>query len=180
MHENQVTQRLIRALNSLPGCRAKKRHGGKFQSGDPDIAGAYQGHAFFIEVKLPKGKLTPLQEHELKLWDKAGATSLIAVWFQESQNFWLTHIRERGNYSALQDTAGKGTSDFSGVYIKLAKIEQLLDLLPVSKIKQIPIFPALKMCPACDDPWSYHKEGSCAMAGPGGGSCGCREQRKSV
>ena len=79
MIETQVTQRLVRLLNTVPGCRAKKRHGGRFQSGDPDIAGSYRGLAFFIEVKFPGGQLTLLQGHELARWAASGAVALLGV-----------------------------------------------------------------------------------------------------
>ena len=114
MHENRVTQRLIRALNTLSGCRAKKRHGGRFQSGEPDIAGVYGGHAFFIEVKMPKGKLTPLQGHELRLWAEARATSLVAVWSPKDEYFLMTSIGNEARHAT----------------IALSFIENFLRLLP--------------------------------------------------
>lgn len=79
-NENSRTYRLVKVLNSLTGCRAKKRHGGKFQSGDPDVAGVYYGHAFFIEVKVAAGALTPLQAEELNKWKAAGGITAVAVY----------------------------------------------------------------------------------------------------
>lgn len=89
MNENAITQKVIGVLNGIADCRAKKRHGGKFQSGEPDIAGCFNGQAFFIEVKLKGGELTKLQATELDKWQDSRAKTAVAVWMPESKNFYL-------------------------------------------------------------------------------------------
>lgn len=43
--------------------------------GIPDLCMSIYGRAYFIEVKMPNGKLTPLQQHELQLINASGATA---------------------------------------------------------------------------------------------------------
>jgi len=51
---------------ALPGCWWKNNIGGIGQRrGIPDLEVMYQGRPFFIEVKTPKGRLSPYQEREL-------------------------------------------------------------------------------------------------------------------
>lgn len=78
-NENSQTYKLIKSLNSISGVRAKKRHGGRFQQGEPDIAGVYVGQSFFIEVKTSTGTLSQLQAEELDRWQKVGAITAVAV-----------------------------------------------------------------------------------------------------
>lgn len=87
MNENAVSQKLISIYNSLPQCRARKRHGGKFQQGDPDIAGCIKGKAFFVEVKLEEGQLTKLQATELDKWQVSGAATALAIWNSQARCF---------------------------------------------------------------------------------------------
>lgn len=79
-NENSYTAKLIKVLNRIPDTRAKKRHGGRFQSGDPDVAGVFRGFSFFIEAKVLSGELTPLQAEELERWRGAGAATALAVY----------------------------------------------------------------------------------------------------
>ena len=85
MGENALTVKLIKRLNEISGCRARKRHGGKFQSGDPDVAVVYKGHAVYIEVKVLGGALTKLQAFQLARWAEAGATCLLVVFDEKTK-----------------------------------------------------------------------------------------------
>lgn len=85
-NENARTYRLVKVFNGITGCRARKRHGGQFQSGDPDVAGVYYGHAFFIEVKVAAGALTPLQAEELNKWKAAGGITAMAVYHDNKES----------------------------------------------------------------------------------------------
>lgn len=85
MNENAVCQKLIKTLNGIPRCYARKRHGGKFQSGDPDIAGVYTGNAFFIELKMENGTLTSLQRNQLDIWAKAGADTRVGFYLEDKK-----------------------------------------------------------------------------------------------
>lgn len=65
---------IIKALNALPGCLARKRHISPFSiAGDPDVFGSINGRHFELEVKLPGEKPTDLQRKRLEEWASAGA-----------------------------------------------------------------------------------------------------------
>jgi len=76
--EKNIVAGILKYLNGLVGCYAKKKHGSKFNPGWPDIIGCYAGRAFFIEVKRGKEEPTDLQWQELKNWGAAGARTLVA------------------------------------------------------------------------------------------------------
>ena len=76
--EAVITGKILKYLNGLVGCYARKVHGGFFSSGWPDVVGCYAGRSFLIEVKRPGGKTTSLQDQELKRWGAAGARTLVA------------------------------------------------------------------------------------------------------
>lgn len=44
--------------------------------GIPDLCIAINGRAYYIEVKMPNGKLTKLQQHEIQKINASGATAL--------------------------------------------------------------------------------------------------------
>ena len=94
MKEPAVTAKLVQEINGVHGCYAKKRHSGKFQSGEPDITGCYCGHAFYIEVKMITGALTLLQAHQLEKWRDARATVLVAVYNQADKKIKLIELNE--------------------------------------------------------------------------------------
>jgi hypothetical protein len=78
--EKTITNQILKYLNGLPRCRARKIPGGTYGGGWPDIICVRSGRAVFIEVKRPKvGRLTPLQEKELTLWHEAGAVCFVAT-----------------------------------------------------------------------------------------------------
>lgn len=76
--ESTITGKILKYLNGLVGCYARKVPGGFFSSGWPDIVGCYAGQAFLIEVKAPGGKTTRLQDRELTRWGAARARTLVA------------------------------------------------------------------------------------------------------
>lgn len=74
MRESSLTTRIIKYLNSLPGCKAEKRHGSQYsEAGAPDINACYQGRSVQIEVKRPGEKPTRIQLKRLREWQEAGA-----------------------------------------------------------------------------------------------------------
>lgn len=75
--ETVITGRILKYLNGLLGCYARKVPGSVFSSGWPDIVGCYAGRAFLIEVKRPGGKPTPLQDAEMKKWAAVKARVLV-------------------------------------------------------------------------------------------------------
>lgn len=104
MNENPITAKLISLLNGVPKCRARKRHGGRFQSGDPDVAGCVQGRAFFIEVKMDTGELTKLQAAELERWRESGAATAVAIWIADKKAF---QVMRPDKTKPWMDLAGK-------------------------------------------------------------------------
>lgn len=85
--EASVTTKLIKHLNSLPNCFARKRHGGAYTSGDPDIHICYCGKTIFIEMKVLEGELSELQAVMMQRWQGAGAVCVLAVWDHENKEF---------------------------------------------------------------------------------------------
>jgi hypothetical protein len=78
MSEKSIVNSILKYLNSLPQCRAEKTWGGGYgNAGKPDITGCLSGRRFELEVKVPGGKLTPLQKVTLEQWKEAGA--IVAV-----------------------------------------------------------------------------------------------------
>ena len=85
--ESGVTAKLIKHINSIPGCFARKRFGGAFSSGDPDIQICYRGHTIFIEMKTMDGQLSDLQAIMMQRWQAAGATCVLGVWDAGNKEF---------------------------------------------------------------------------------------------
>lgn len=78
--ESTITAAILKALNKLPGCVARKRHGTPYAvAGDPDITGCWYGQHFEFEVKRPGEFPTKLQERRLDEWRQAGATVAVVT-----------------------------------------------------------------------------------------------------
>lgn len=75
MLEKSITQSILAYLNSLPGCRATKRHGSAYSSGEPDIDACLNGKCVKLEVKGAGKRPTPLQVALLLRWKAAGAVT---------------------------------------------------------------------------------------------------------
>lgn len=116
--ENARTYRLIKVLNSVPGCRAKKRHGGQFQQGDPDVAGVFLGRSFFIEVKVTNGELTSLQATELQKWREAGAATFVAIYHDSDKKLPGTSavdpLRRAGKFQVVSPSYSEEWTDLAG------------------------------------------------------------------
>ena len=81
--ESILTTRLLAALRQA-GWWTVKLHGGPTQqAGLPDILAIREGHACFVEVKLPGGRPTPLQQHMLQILQGHGATCLVATCLED-------------------------------------------------------------------------------------------------
>jgi hypothetical protein len=76
--EKSITNAILKWLNSIPGCYARKTLGGISNPGEPDISGCLNGRRLEIEVKAPGNKPTVLQERALKRWRESGAMSGVA------------------------------------------------------------------------------------------------------
>lgn len=85
MLESAIVRTILKRLNALPGCYARKTHGGAYSAGWPDLIVCYQGHLLALEVKRPGGRLTALQAVELDRWRAAGATAAVVTSWAEVQ-----------------------------------------------------------------------------------------------
>src|SRR5690606_17701754 len=75
--EKSIVERILKYLNSLDRCRARKIHGGPYMSGWPDIIAVKDGQAYFFEVKRPGGRPTKLQLYVLG--ERKSAREIVAV-----------------------------------------------------------------------------------------------------
>lgn len=71
--EKSLVKKILAYLKSIPGCYARKRHGGAFNPGEPDITGCLEGWRLEFEVKLEGNPATPRQRAELRRWEAAGS-----------------------------------------------------------------------------------------------------------
>jgi hypothetical protein len=84
--EASVVKGLLKCLNSLNGCYAKKRHGGPNRRGEPDITGCYRGRRIEIEAKALGNKATKLQKERLNVWKNCGSITGIAY---DEEDLWI-------------------------------------------------------------------------------------------
>lgn len=103
MTEPQITTKIVMKLNSEPYCYAKKRHSGKFQSGEPDITGCFNGQAFYIETKMLNGTLTKLQAHQLELWRSSGAQTFVAIYDPEEKELEIIRPDDHDSWEEIAD-----------------------------------------------------------------------------
>jgi len=77
--ETKLVGKMLKRLNGMDGCEARKVHGSQFSRGEPDIDAVLWGVPLKAEVKVPgKGKAsdpTPLQDARLRAWERAGAVT---------------------------------------------------------------------------------------------------------
>ena len=88
--EKTIVTKILKWLNSLPGCYAIKTHGSQYGSGEPDIVGVICRQAFVFEVKRPEiGKVTKLQEIKLLQWRKAGAIAEVVTSLEQVKEIFV-------------------------------------------------------------------------------------------
>ena len=73
--ETTITRKILKHLNSIPGCRAIKLHMTQFgMRGTPDILCCKDGQTVFFEVKKPERKrLSMIQGKQFRDWRAVGA-----------------------------------------------------------------------------------------------------------
>ncbi len=84
--EAALTTRILKQLREHTGPDGFwwKVHGGPMQrAGIPDVCGVYRGQAVYLELKMPKGKPSKLQEHTMKLIRRAGGTSEVVYCWED-------------------------------------------------------------------------------------------------
>ena len=73
--ESAITRRIMDYLRTIPNSYILKLHGSVYsRRGVPDILFVWDGHAFFFEVKGPRGKLSKAQVVQAHRLGEAGAT----------------------------------------------------------------------------------------------------------
>jgi len=77
MKESTIKRNIVKWLRCLRSSQWEVTPPGS-RPGKPDITGCWQGHYVAIEVKTETGKLTKLQDYELKQLNKVGATAFVA------------------------------------------------------------------------------------------------------
>lgn len=76
--ESAIVRSILRYLNGLPECRARKVAGSEKRAGEPDIDCVCKGRALKLEVKRPEPfgrKPTTLQAETMAAWHRAGAVT---------------------------------------------------------------------------------------------------------
>lgn len=84
MLETTITKKILAKLNSIPGCKVKKRHATGMGESDVDIYGCNSGRAVFLEVKQPGKKATPRQEKFIRDWLAVGAAAGVVTSVEEA------------------------------------------------------------------------------------------------
>lgn len=104
--ESTIVDRILKYLNGLPGCIARKRHGSAYGlKGEPDIYGVISVQRytyndvdgeyleaptplhFEVEVKRPGKEPTTLQAQRLAQWSTIGVPTLVATSLDEVKAF---------------------------------------------------------------------------------------------
>jgi hypothetical protein len=101
--EKSITNAILKYLNGLPGCYARKTLGNMSNPGEPDISGCIAGRRLEIEVKAPGNKPTKLQERALKRWAATGAITGVA-WSLDDAKI----ILREGLWATAQDAESTG------------------------------------------------------------------------
>ena len=84
--ESAIVHKILRFLNEIPGCVARKRWGGGMGvAGDPDITGCLNGRHFEFEVKRPGQPPTALQAKRIEEWKRAGAVVAVVSSVEQVQ-----------------------------------------------------------------------------------------------
>ena len=71
--ESTLSKRVVKYLNSLPGCYAEKRPAQQGRKGRVDITGCINGRRIELEGKTGNKKPTPKQQYWLDKWASVGA-----------------------------------------------------------------------------------------------------------
>jgi hypothetical protein len=92
----QVTNKVLAYLNSLPQCKAIKTYSdGHIEKGTADVIGCYKGRMLHIECKVPGNRPTQLQWHRIAEWSIAGAYSCYVDSLDQVKHFIEMLDRER-------------------------------------------------------------------------------------
>ena len=76
MKEQSIQKSITKAIEKAGGWCCKTITCNK--NGVPDILAVIDGHFYGIEVKTPIGKVSPIQEYQIKKIQSAGGTAIVA------------------------------------------------------------------------------------------------------
>ncbi len=94
MKESTIVARIMKAIRQRYPTAYVRKISDRFTRGIPDIVACVRGHAIFIEVKKPGGKLSAIQRKELREIDKAAGHACVAasvddvMWFFNGLEGW--------------------------------------------------------------------------------------------
>ena len=80
--EKSIVESIKRAFNGLDRCFVRKRR--PYIKGDPDLTGAYHGIRIEIEVKTPRGVISPLQKKRIRDYKNLGVLAGVAWSLKEA------------------------------------------------------------------------------------------------
>jgi hypothetical protein len=84
MLEKDITNAILRYLKTVPDCFCWKQHGGQYgTAGLPDIICCINGKFVALEVKIPSGKLTKLQNYTIERIQSANGKAFKVTTLQE-------------------------------------------------------------------------------------------------
>lgn len=119
--ESIIKRHIMQYLGTLHGCYVRTLQIGiipgrsNASQGMPDLIVCWQGDVFWIEVKTPKGKVTPKQEAFLDMWRRAGGRAIVARSWQEVRDYCMSLEVARKNRVAGRTTPvplGMGSAVF--------------------------------------------------------------------
>ena len=87
--ERDAEALLVKGVKKLGGASYKFTSPGK--SGVPDRIVLLNGSVFFVELKKPDGKLTPLQQQQIKIMREHGAVVFV-LYGMEQVRQWLADM----------------------------------------------------------------------------------------
>ena len=78
MLEKDIVNKIMQYLKTVPKCFAWKEHGGMYgTAGIPDIIACINGEFYAFEVKTEKGKVTALQQANLRKIKNCGGQAFV-------------------------------------------------------------------------------------------------------
>ena len=100
--EGRIVKKIIDWIKGMEDwdSHARKVHGSRYSSGEPDIDACINGRSVKIEVKVPGKVPTPQQMARLRKWESAGALCGWATSVEEAAS--LTSHLENLNWSNPQ------------------------------------------------------------------------------
>ena len=101
--ESTLNKNVVKWLNSIDGCLAKKRHGGAHNRGQPDVTGCLHGIRIELEGKIGNNKPTATQASWLKKWSAVNAITGVYWSLDEAKQIIAQQAIKHGIQIKLKD-----------------------------------------------------------------------------